>query len=979
MNASEIGDEISRRRWLQIMGASLAFAGLGCRWQEEEIAPLVQRPENRIPGEFQKFSTCWELNGSARPLTVTSVDGRPIKIEGNRNHPASKGGTSSFDQALILSLYDPDRRDRLISVENNQTFERTWSDFESWTKSEIESHQEEGGKGIAIVTTPSSSPTRDRLRKVLMEKLPEIRWCEVSSLSDHNWDVGSENFFGETVSTSLNLSRAKVILSLDHDLFGECENDVRHIRDWSSHRSPEKDWMNRLYVVESTYSLTGTNADHRIAMKSSEIIGLVNAVMSGLESHLDDLPRNTNREKFVAAIVDDLRKFPGQSVVSAGRSQPPEVHEAVHYLNQKLGNHGKTIELRKKHSDINTSLKELCNSLRSDHIETIFILGGNPCYQAPSSFEFDESVSHVKNLVHLSTYNDESSLQATWKLPKAHALESWGDTKSPDGTVASAQPLISPLFEGRSEIEVLSMMIGESKNGQSLVRQTFFNSDKSRNEQDWQRTIHDGFIMDSAEPGLEFSKPVIAPAPRLESRARESLEVHFQLSEQVHDGAFANNGWLQETPAALTKLTWGNAALVSPATAKKLQIEQAQVIEIRRNDKAIKIPVYIMPGQAKGTIILTLGYGRTHAGVIGGDLERDVPPVGVDVNILRNSLDEIIISEGIEITPLDQFEELATTQDHFAIDRLGLEEVAGRVEELVREGTLEEYQSHPDFATGHGHHPAYESLWEEKEYEDHAWGMAIDLTRCVGCNACMVACQSENNVPLVGKEQVLVGREMHWIRNDRYFHGDLDDPQVAHQPVACHHCENAPCEQVCPVAATVHSDEGLNDMIYNRCVGTRYCANNCPYKVRRFNFLDYNAQFSEPGNELKQLVLNPEVTVRSRGVMEKCTYCVQRIQGAKIDAKVDGRPVQDGDVVTACQEACPAEAIVFGDLNDSKSAVAKAHKNKRAYGMLEELNVKPRTKYLAKIRNPHPFFSHEQEGSSIEEHVASLTVSGGKS
>ena len=432
----------------------------------------------------------------------------------------------------------------------------------------------------------------------------------------------------------------------------------------------------------------------------------------------------------------------------------------------------------------------------------------------------------------------------------------------------------------------------------------------------------------------------------------------------LFDGRFANNSWLQETPDPITKLTWDNAALMSPSTAKEHGVSHGDIIRVSAHSSDVELPAFVLPGVANGSIQLALGYGRPVAGHVGGMESADVPPVGVDVSPLMSADGNSAVT-GVFIERTGETRELATTQDHFAIDTVGLEAISGRIGELVRTGTLSEYESHPDFAQHRGpHHPPLESLWKEREYDGHAWGMAIDLNRCVGCNACMLACQSENNVPVVGREQVLAGREMHWLRVDRYFAGDPEEPEVAHQPLACHHCENAPCEQVCPVAATVHSDEGLNDMVYNRCIGTRYCANNCPYKVRRFNFFDYNASLSEPGNELTHLVMNPDVAVRSRGVMEKCTYCVQRIQSVKIDAKNERREIADGEIQPACQQSCPAQAIVFGDLNDPESAVSKAHADSRSYGMLAELNTKPRTKYLARIRNPHPWLADDGHEAS---------------
>ncbi|MCR9202380.1 MAG: 4Fe-4S dicluster domain-containing protein, partial [Planctomycetaceae bacterium] len=514
-------------------------------------------------------------------------------------------------------------------------------------------------------------------------------------------------------------------------------------------------------------------------------------------------------------------------------------------------------------------------------------------------------------------------------------------------------------------------LVGEPARGDALIRQSLTSLDRRfAHSKFWRSVVHDGFL-DEEQPKASVNPwPSATADPVLADVSPDALEVVVSYSPATHDGRFANNGWLQETPDAVSKLTWDNAATMSPATAAKLNVKHGDVVRITAGRGEVELPVFELPGVAAGSIQLTLGYGRTAAGHVGGLVDEDVAPVGVDVSVLLATGNSRVLTD-VRLEPTGRTHQLATTQDHFAIDTVGLEAIGARVGELVRTGTLAEYEQHADFAKHRGpHHPPLESLWEEKEYDGHAWGMAIDLNRCIGCNACMVGCQSENNVPIVGKEQVLDGREMHWLRIDRYFAGEPDDPEVAHQPLACHHCENAPCEQVCPVAATVHSDEGLNDMVYNRCIGTRYCANNCPYKVRRFNFFDYNAPLEEPGKELVQLSINPDVTVRSRGVMEKCTYCVQRIQDTKIDAKNGQRSVADGEIQTACQQACPAEAIVFGDLNDGNSKVAQLHADNRAYGMLAELNTKPRTMYLARIRNPHPWLDDTPEHDHHGSHAA---------
>ncbi len=595
----------------------------------------------------------------------------------------------------------------------------------------------------------------------------------------------------------------------------------------------------------------------------------------------------------------------------------------------------------------------------------MLLLGGNPAFDAPGDLQFAEALSSVPTTIRLGQYDDETAQLCTWQLPETHAFESWGDVRGWDGTLCASQPLIDPLLNGRSRIELLALICADPREPQSIVREAIAESAGQPDfaDTEWSRLLHDGFLEGTESPVWDATSQLAGRREEIlqavVNRARTDLELVFTHSGSVLDGRFANNGWLQETPDYLTKLTWDNAAIISPATAAQLGIEHATLVRLQSGDAEIEIPAFLLPGQAAGSIGVAVGYGRTAAGVIGGHRDKDLPTVGVDVNPLRRS-NEMAFTNDVRLIPTATRYQFATTQEHHAIDTVGLEETGRRVGELVREATLEEFQQQPDVAQHVVHHNPLESLWQEPSYDGHAWGMSIDLNRCIGCNACVVACQAENNVPIVGKDQVAKGREMHWIRIDRYFQGTPENPSVATQPVACHHCENAPCEQVCPVAATVHSHEGLNDMVYNRCIGTRYCANNCPYKVRRFNFFDYNKPLEDANRQLAELVINPEVTVRSRGVMEKCTYCVQRIQSVKIDAKNSRRPIRDGEIKTACQQACPAQAIEFGDLNDPASRVSQAHADPRAYGMLAELNVKPRTSYLAQIRNPNPKLLHHQ-------------------
>ncbi len=989
--ASELPEGISRRRWLQLMGASLLLGGVsGCRWEAEQFAPFAVRPPNRTPGVPQRFATSHEVGGGSRGLLVTCYDGRPTKVEGNPDDPLSCGGTDVYDQAAILNLYDPDRSDSLVEQRGGQRFTRDWSDFDRFASQQFANLKQRNGKGLFLLSEATSSPTFHRLLVELQEHYPEAVCLEYESVSRDNERRGSQLAFGRTLRTHYDLDHARVVACLDADPLGMHPAAMRHTRDWAAHRDPESgSFFNRVYSVESQLSITGSQADHRLPVQSSSI-RLITAILEALISkRLGDFPPEADRSgrrdtrapqsaprlpfspdvglspdalRFVEALADDLVRSRGESLLIAGHTQPADVHARVHRMNEWLGNTGTTVRYtaepdagRLSHR---AAIDFLSTELRDGNVDTLFMIGGNPVYDAPSEAGFADALQKAETSIHLSAYRDETSELCTWHLPRAHAFEVWGDTRSHSGTYSVSQPLLDPLLAGRSGLQLLAALAtgdppASGDPVKRLVQDTFHSLFPDSPRRGWDTALHDGFLAES-----EFESVAVSTVSSLQATvdaipltpSSRSLEVVFSPSRSVYDGRFANNAWLQELPEPLSKLTWDNAALLSPSTARRCGIDHGDVVTIESNGRSIEIPVYVLPGQAENSIGLPLGYGRTAAGTVAGHVGRDVEPVGVNVSTFR-SIEHMHFESGVTITPTGRRHELATTQEHFAIDRVGLEEISGRVGDLVRQGSISEYTGNPDFA----HHEHEEiALWEQPEQDGPQWGMSIDLSKCIGCNACVVACQSENNIPIVGKEQVLKGREMHWLRIDRYFTGDMDEPDVVQQPVACHHCENAPCEQVCPVAATVHSDDGLNDMVYNRCIGTRYCANNCPYKVRRFNFFDYQLPVVQPEQSLKQLAFNPEVTVRSRGVMEKCTYCVQRIRNTSILADNERRPLEDGEVQTACQQSCPAQAITFGDLKLTGSRVATEQSKPRAYGMLDELNVKPRTKYLARIRNPNP-------------------------
>jgi molybdopterin-containing oxidoreductase family iron-sulfur binding subunit len=995
--ASEFPEGMSRRRWMQLMGASLALGGLtACRYEKEQFAPFALRPENRIPGEPQYFATSIEFAGMPRHLIATCYDGRPIKLEGNVDHPASRGGTDVWSQASILDLYDPDRSAEVYERTGSQRFPRSWDDFVAALKKGLSRQNENGGEGLAILVEPTSSPAMQQSLQKLLERYPSATIAQHGGLSRDQELAGTQLVCGRPLRTHADLSKARVIVSLDCDLLGVHPSAMAHVRAFAEGRTPDPAKMNRLYVAESTYSTTGTAADHRMPMSQRELSRLAAYLHAQVLAQLagqavsEAAPKlSESQQRIAAAMVSDLVANQGTSLVAVGSSLPAEVHALMHDVNRRLGNIGQTVKLTAETplAPSVVSLATLVERMQAGTIECLIILGGNPAYDAPGDVPFEQSLAKVPMRVRLGVYDDETSALCTWHVPEAHGYESWDALRAWDGLISVKQPLIEPLLGGYSPLELLAVCTADKRTPEQMVRDAVAGSaGRAISETDWQKVLHDGFLPGTQYASVDAASVVGDLDAKLGERtgriaeataapSDDSLEILWTLSRSVLDGRFANNGWLQETPDTATKITWDNAALVAPRTAERLQVKHGQVIRLQQGDTSVEVPVYVLPGQADNTLSIAVGYGRTHAGVVGGDVRRSAASVGVNIHPLRSFLSPYV-SNQVSVTRTDKMHLLATTQDHHAIDTVGMEEIGRRVGQLVREASVQEFAAHPEVIHHGSHHPPLKSLWEEPSYEGHAWGMAIDLNKCIGCNACVVACQAENNVPIVGKDQVSKGREMHWLRVDRYFQGDVDDPQVVTQPVTCHHCENAPCEQVCPVAATVHSDEGLNDMVYNRCVGTRYCANNCPYKVRRFNFFDYNKQLEEPNRQLAQLVINPEVTVRTRGVMEKCTYCVQRIQRVKIDARNEVRPMRDGELMTACQQACPAQAISFGDLNDKKSHVSRQHADPRAYGMLEELNVKPRTRYLARIRNPHPDLaaamssSHDGHGSVEAGHTS---------
>jgi len=944
--ASELPDGITRRDMMMLLGASLSLAGLaGCRRPVEEIVPYVAAPEDTLPGIPRHYATTMPFHRSAYGLIVESHEGRPTKIEGNPAHPSTLGASSSLVQASVLGLYDPDRSQTVTQ----KGAAKSWNDFVAAWKELSKAHDADDGAGLAVLTGSYSSPTLARLASNLRERYSKMRWATYDAISDENRLGGLRQVTGRDVDVMLRFDRAAVILCLDADPLLSDPEAMRHARGFADGRRAGASGgsMNRLYAVEGVYSLTGAMADHRLRLASRQIAAFVAALAARLgapgSSAQAEIPGIDRR--WIDAVAKDLLANRGKSLIVAGDRQPPAVHAAVCALNAHLGNAGKTVtyhETKDAALSSAASLAALVSAMKAGSVQTLVILGGNPVFDAPADLDFASAMAKVPHAIALGHSVDETSEKAEWHIPAAHYLESWGDARAVGGTLSIVQPLILPLFGGKSAVELIGLMYaGQDRPGYDLVRETWNDVLGDTDfDKKWNRVLHDGVLAGSelSEVAVDAKAEHVAALAR--AGASSGLEIVFLPSASLHDGRFANDAWLQELPDPLTKLTWDNPALVGPKTAETVGVANQDVVKIDYAGRSLELPIWIVPGMADNVVAVTLGYGRRRAGRVGTG-------IGFDTFPLRSSKAPGF-DGGVTISKSGRSYPLSATQNHGSMEN----------RPLVRESTLAELRGPKKEVETPGPGGVFEaapqhfSLFTEHTYDKgHQWGMTIDLNACVGCNACMTACQSENNVPVVGKKQVANGREMHWIRVDRYFSGDADgSPEVVFQPVPCMQCEDAPCEQVCPVAATVHDSQGLNVMVYNRCIGTRYCSNNCPYKVRRFNFFN----FTKDTPDILKLAMNPDVTVRARGVMEKCTYCTQRINRARIDAKLAGRDVRDGDIKTACQQACPAAAIEFGDIRDQGSRVAKAKADPRNYALLDELNTRPRTTYLAKVRNPNP-------------------------
>ena len=924
--------ETSRRRFLELMGASLLLAGgSGCTRQPPEfILPYVEPPEHAIPGRPRYYATAVPAFGSAEGVIVETHLGRPTKVEGNPTHPASLGATSVRAQASVLDLYDPDRARQVTRLGTAET----WDAFLSAFRKALELLRARQGAGFRILTETVYSPSLGAQISAVLDALPQAKWHQYEPAGRHSARAGAQLAFGRDLNTCYRLDAADIVVALDSDFLACGPASTRMAHDFAARRRQGNRLdMNRLYAVESCVTSTGGKADHRIPVRYAE----VESVARELSGALGGAPAPTSRwSDWVSALADDLTAHRESSVVIPGEQQSPAVHMLAHQMNQALGNSGKTVryteplEIRPENQV--ESLRALVNDMDAGAVELLLILDGNPAYDAPADFAFPERLRKVKTAVQASLHFDETANLCDWHVPVSHFFEEWSDVRSFDGTVSILQPMIEPLYETHTCLSLLDAVLWyPPRRSYDIVRAYWSGRHTGLDFEDWWRkTVCDGLDAGSAFPEVQPS--LHAGSPPAGPPQPAGMELVFRTDPYVYDGAWSNNNWLQELPRPITKLTWDNAVRLSPATAQRLNLETENVVRIHFRGRTVEGPVWISPGHPDDSIAIDLGFGRTRGG-------RAANGAGFDVYPVRFS-DALWWGGGAQIEKTGRTYRLAPTQL--------TEQMEGR--QLILENTPEGYRTDSEFVRRiQPPIPKDDSLYPEVSYREHAWGMSIDLTACVNCNACVVACQAENNIPVVGKEEVLRHRAMHWIRIDTYFKGEAANPALYYQPVPCMQCENAPCELVCPVQATNHSADGLNDMVYNRCIGTRYCSNNCPYKVRRFNFF----LFQDWVTESIKMQRNPDVSVRSRGVMEKCTYCVQRIREAEIRATNEDRAIRDGEIRTACQQVCPTQAIVFGDLNQPGSRVSGLKADKLNYALLAELNTRPHTTYLAELRNPN--------------------------
>jgi MoCo/4Fe-4S cofactor protein with predicted Tat translocation signal len=955
-----------RRDFLQLMGASIALAGITACTEKpvERVLAYTKTPDGLTPGNPLHYATAYARDGIGTGLLVTSWEGRPTKVEGNPSHPGSRGTTGPAEQALLLQLYDPSR----ARVLKERGAGRAWHSFREAMAQRASVWGPNSGSNLHFLVEPSSSPTVLALRQEILARFPKARIHAYASAPRDNIYEGTRWAFGAPLEPHLDLERADVVLSLDADFLEARSENLAPTRSFAARRdlksSPE---MNRLYVVEPRLSITGGMADHRLRARSSDIEGIALAVLGQLAKTVPAMSRfssaaspvlSAETARWVKAVAKDLASKAGHSLVVAGERQTPLTHAVAHAINASLGNIGTTVRFTTPVVDTVTgpaALQPLMDELRAGRVDTLVITAGNPVFSAPADAALGTALKRVPNVVYLGHYDDETGQLANWFIPAAHPFESWGDVRSLDGTASIVQPLISPLYNGLTEIEVLEAFVdrGELKPYEA-VRATWKAKGLSADfESAWETWLSVGVVPQTQSP---YASPVlradsVAQIAAAAKPVPAGLEVNFITDYKVFDGRWGQNAWLQELPDPVTKVVWDNVALISEATAAKLGVtsfdplsHKYDLVTLTIDGRSVEAPALVQPGCADDTVTVQLGYGKQ---VVELYFEANVPRVvGFDAGRIRTATAPWFRT-GLQLLTTGKTYTVVTTQTQPT--------AAGRPVALMQ--TVEEFEHDPEAVEhrrpmGKLKGNALPSVQKPVDYsgQQYKWGMSVDMSRCTGCSACVVACQAENNIPVVGKVQAGNGRVMQWMRMDRYYSGTTADPEVVNQPMLCQHCEAAPCEYVCPVNATVHSDEGLNDMVYNRCIGTRYCSNNCPYKIRHFNYLHWTAERSE----VERMIYNPDVTVRARGVMEKCTYCVQRIERSRIVSRLENRTIRDSELQTACQQACPAEAIVFGSLNDPNSHVSQLHADQRRFDVLHQLNTRPRTAYLTKIKNPNP-------------------------
>jgi molybdopterin-containing oxidoreductase family iron-sulfur binding subunit len=926
---------VDRRHALKLLASGMAVSLAACTKPAEQILPYVELPERLVPGESLRFATTLALAGYGRGVLVTSVDGRPIKIEGNPKHPASLGSTDVFAESAVLSLYDPDRS----KAPRGPDGIASWDAYSAELLPRLQTAAANDGASLRILTGRVTSPTLKRQIGDLLKQYPRAKWASYEPFGDSEAFRGAAMAFGRALVARPRLADARVVVALHADVLGAGPDQIRFARDFASrrHAGISADDFLRLYAVEPALSLTGANADHRLALGPHAIEAFTMALARAFGADLAPHDLSQPAKDFAAVVAADLKSNMGRAIVLAGPSLPAPVQAACHWLNAQLNAPIDCIEP----IDADTgSLRELAEELAARTIETLIILDANPIYDAPGDLKLGEAIRGAGFSVHFGCYDDETAAVCRWHLPQAHVLEAWSDLCATDGTASIVQPLIRPLYDTRTAHDIIAQLVGGARpTSYDLVRETWRAEASSDFESWWRRALHDGVITNTARAPV---RPPAAQLPQIETQTKASpLTLSVAPDPCVWDGRFANNAWLQECPKPLTKQVWGNALHISRADAERLSVSSGDLVRIGNGATSREAVALVDPHQAEGCVSATAGYGRTT-----GSMARHV---GFDIYALRRAATGWRIDD-VTLEKVGSREPILTTQHHFRLE--------GDEKDLLRSISVAALAGHKDFVWAQ--YAAPPSLLPEPSSHTYAWSMVIDNSLCIGCNACVIACQAENNVPVVGPHEIAAGREMHWLRVDTYYDAQSHRP-IGFEPVPCMHCEQAPCEPVCPVAASVHDAEGLNLQVYNRCVGTRFCESNCPYKVRRFNFFGYadGQQYGNLGAEILKAQKNPEVTVRARGVMEKCTYCIQRISRARRTAEKEDRSIREGEVVTACQAACPTQAISFGDRREESARVNALRREHHHYELLGHLGTRPRTTYLARLHNPNPVLGDE--------------------